>query len=192
MKRITRVVVAAAAALALGAGLTACEDDSSQGKETRAKQKGYDQLVANQPAGRMEYSPTREAINEWVKTWGKRGKLSYVYIQNGKGEYGYFVMKGMPVARCQMLTPTEKVDSATNGRVVVALPGMDGTYSSGSMCDTYYGFDATTGVFMEFTVGTNQSFFLFDKPMTMPEYASAKQLGPTSVNDVKAGQGAKD
>lgn len=192
MKRITRVVVAAAAALALGAGLTACEDDSSQGKETRAKQKGYDQLVANQPAGRMEYSPTREAINEWVKTWGKRGKLSYVYIQNGKGEYGYFVMKGMPVARCQMLTPTEKVDSETNGRVVVALPGMDGTYSSGSMCDTYYGFDATTGVFMEFTVGTNQSFFLFDKPMTMPEYASAKQLGPTSVNDVKAGQGAKD
>ncbi|MFE3587441.1 hypothetical protein ACFXOY_07940 [Streptomyces niveus] len=66
--------------------------------------------MANQPAGRMEYSPTREAINQWVKTGGKRGKLSYVYIQNGKGEYGYFV-----------------------------------------------------------TVGTNQSFFLFDKPMTMPE-----------------------
>ncbi|MFI6083935.1 hypothetical protein ACIBBB_23650 [Streptomyces sp. NPDC051217] len=184
MKTITRISVASAAALTLVLGLTACDDDSSQTKETKAKQKSYDQLVANQPAGRMEYSPTREAINQWVKTWGKKGKLSYVYIQNAKGEYGYFVMKGMPVARCQMLTPTEKVDSSTNGRVVVALPGMDGTYSSGSMCDAYYGFDATTGVFMEFTVGMNQSFFLFDRPMSMPEYATAKQLGPTSVEDV--------
>ncbi|MEV8286749.1 hypothetical protein [Streptomyces niveus] len=183
MKTITRIG-AVCAALVLGLGLTACEDDSSQSKETKAKQKSYDQLVANQPAGRMEYSPTREAINQWVETWGKRGKLSYVYIQNGKGEYGYFVMKGMPVARCQMLTPTEKVDRSSQGSVVVGLPGMDGTYSAGSMCDTYYGFDATTGVFMEFTVGTNQSFFLFDKPMTMPEYASATQLGPTSVDDV--------
>ncbi|WP_405797533.1 hypothetical protein [Streptomyces sp. NBC_01506] len=185
MKTITRTVVASMAALTLGVGLTSCDDDSSQSKETKAKQKSYDQLVANQPAGKMEYSPTREAINEWVKTWGKRGKLSYVYIQNAKGEYGYFVMKGMPVARCQMLTPTEKVDASANGKVVVALPGMDGTYSAGSMCDTYYGFDATTGVFMEFTVGTNQSFFLFDKPMTMPEYASARQLGPTAVEDVR-------
>ncbi|MFC9747161.1 hypothetical protein ACFWGI_00015 [Streptomyces niveus] len=190
MKTITRFG-AVCAALVLGLGLTACEDDSSQSKETKAKQKSYDQLVANQPAGRMEYSPTREAINQWVKTWGKRGKLSYVYIQNGKGEYGYFVMKGMPVARCQMLTPTEKVDRSSQGSVVVGLPGMDGTYSAGSMCDTYYGFDATTGVFMEFTVGTNQSFFLFDKPMTMPEYASATQLGPTSVDDV-GDVGAKD
>ncbi|WP_329385777.1 hypothetical protein [Streptomyces sp. NBC_01716] len=192
MKTITRIAMASAAALTLMLGLAACEDDSSQSKETKAKQKSYDQLVANQPAGRMEYSPTREAINQWVKTWGKKGKLSYVYIQNAKGEYGYFVMKGMPVARCQMLTPTEKVDSDTNGKAVVPLPGMDGTYSAGSMCDTYYGFDATTGVFMEFTVGTNQSFFLFDRPMTMPEYASAKQLGPTSVKDVKDGSGVKD
>ncbi|WP_329077801.1 hypothetical protein [Streptomyces niveus] len=190
MKTITRIG-AVCAALVLGLGLTACEDDSSQSKETKAKQKSYDQLVANQPAGRMEYSPTREAINQWVKTWGKRGKLSYVYIQNAKGEYGYFVMKGLPVPRCKMLTPTEKVDSSTNGKAVVALPGMDGVYSSGSTCDAYYGFDATTGAYMEFTVGTNQSFFLFDKPMTMPEYASATQLGPTSVDDV-GDVGAKD
>ncbi|MFD3519183.1 hypothetical protein [Streptomyces sp. NPDC058653] len=184
MRTITRVSVASAAALTLLLTLAACQDDSSQSKETKAKQKSYDQLVAKQPAGRMEYSPTREAINQWVRTWGKKGKLSYVYIQNAKGEYGYFVMKGMPVARCQMLTPTEKVDSDTNGKVAVPLPGMDGTYSAGSMCDTYYGFDATTGAFMEFTVGTNQSFFLFDRPMSMPEYASARQLGPTSVEDV--------
>lgn len=182
-RTITRTAVAAVTALTLGAGLTACEDDSSQSKETEAKQRNYDQLVANQPAGKMDYSPTREAINQWVKTWGKRGKLSYVYIQNARGEYGYFVMKGLPVARCEMLTPTEKVDSSSNGKVVVALPGMDGVYSAGSTCNAYYGFDATTGAYIEFTVGTNQSFFLFDKPMTMPEYASAQQLGPTSVEE---------
>jgi hypothetical protein len=185
MKEHARVVMATVAALALGLGVTACDDDSSQGKEGEARQANYDHLVASQPAGQMEYSPTREAINQWIKTWGKRGKLSYVYIQNGKGEYGYFIMKGLPVPRCKKLTPTEKVESGNDGTAVVAQPGMDGTYSSGSTCDAYFGFDATTGAYLEFTIGTNQSFFLFDRPMRMPEYADAKQLGPTSVKSVQ-------
>ncbi|MGA5507500.1 hypothetical protein [Streptomyces umbrinus] len=184
MKKFARMALVGIVALVVGLALTSCTD-SSQDKENKAKQKGYDHLVAQQPAGRMEYSPTREAINQWVKTWGKRGKLSYVYIQNAKGEYGYFIMKGLPVPRCKMLTPTEKVEHSDSGVAVLAQPGMDGTYTTGSTCNAYYGFDATTGAYMEFTVGTNQSFFLFDKPMTMPEYASAKQLGPTSVKDVK-------
>ena len=185
MRRIARICLTAAPVLALGLGLASCTGDSSQDKENRAKQDGYDQLVARQPAGRMEYSPTREAINQWVETWGKPGKLSYVYIQNAKGEYGYFIMKGLPVPRCKMLTPTERMESTSNGVAVLPQPGMDGTYSAGSMCQAYYGFDATTGAYMEFTVGTNQSFFLFDKPMTMPEYAGAEQMGPTSVKDVE-------
>ena len=77
------------------------------------------------------------------------------------------------------------MDSSAEGKVVVSLPGMDGVCSARSMCNAYYGFDVTTGAYIEFTVGTNQSFFLFDKPMTMPEYASAKQLGPSSVKEVK-------
>ena len=185
MRKYARMALAAVVALVVGLALTSCTD-SSQDKENRAKQENYDRLVALQPAGRMEYSPTREAINEWIKTWGKRGKLSYVYIQNANGEYGYFIMKGLPVPRCKMLTPTERVESYTDGGVaVLSQPGMDGTYTTGSTCNAYYGFDATTGAYMEFTVGTNQSFFLFDKPMTMPEYASATQLGPTSVKDVE-------
>ncbi|WP_407563087.1 hypothetical protein [Streptomyces sp. 184] len=184
MKTIVRIAMTSVLALIAVLGLAACEDDSSRGKENDAKNNNYDHLVANQPAGKMTYSPTREAINQWVKTWGKRGKLSYVYIQNGKGEYGYFVMKGLPVPRCKKLTPTEGVDSSSNGKVVVAQPGMDGTYDSGSACNAYFGFDATTGAYMEFTVGTNQSFFLFDQPMEMPEYADATQLGPTSAEDI--------
>lgn len=184
MKKTARALFASTAVLGLTLGLASCTD-SSQEKEQNAKQKTYDRLVSSQPAKAMEYSPTRDSINEWVETWGKKGKLSYVYIQNGSGEYGYFVMKGLPVPRCKMLTPTEKVDSSTNGKVVVQQPGMDGTYSSGSTCNAYYGFDATTGAYLEFTVGMNQSFFLFDQPMSMPEYANAKQMGPTSVKDAK-------
>src|SRR3954453_23395408 len=91
MKKFARMVLAALVALVVGLALTSFTE-SSQDKENQAKQDNYDHLVAEQPAGRMEYSPTREAINQWIKTWGKRGKLSYVYIQNARGEYGYFIM----------------------------------------------------------------------------------------------------
>ncbi|MFB7512775.1 hypothetical protein [Streptomyces sp. NPDC056144] len=185
MHTITRIAATACSALALCLTLASCSE-SSQDKEAQAKQEGYDHLVAQQPAGRMEYSPTRESINQWVKTWGKRGKLSYVYIQNAKGEYGYFVMKGLPVPRCKMLTPTERVERGESWSAVLPQPGMDGTYTTGSTCNAYYGFDATTGAYMEFTVGTNQSFFLFDRPMALPEYAGATRLGPTSMKDVKS------
>ncbi|MEU2864181.1 hypothetical protein ABZ672_38620 [Streptomyces mirabilis] len=85
MKKFVRMALATVVALVLGLALTSCTEDSSQDKENKAKQDTYDHLVAQQPAGRMEYSPTREAINQWIRTWGKRGKLSYVYIQNAKG-----------------------------------------------------------------------------------------------------------
>ncbi|MFG2305050.1 hypothetical protein [Actinacidiphila glaucinigra] len=75
------------------------------------------------------------------------------------------------------------METTDHGVGVLAQPGMDGTYPSGSARNAYYGFDAATGACMEFTVGTNQSFFLSDKPMTMPEYAGARQSGPTSVKD---------
>jgi hypothetical protein len=50
--------------------------------------------------------------------------------------------------------------------------------------NTYYGFDATTGAYLEFTLAMNQSFFLFDQPATMPEFTSASQMGPSSIEDV--------
>lgn len=160
--------------LTLSVGLVACDDDSSQSKENWAKQENYDHLVAEQPAGRMDYSPAREAISQWMKTWGEPGRLPCVYIQNGKGEYGYFIVKGLPVPRCKKLTPTEEVDSDERGKAVVQQSGMDGVYSSGSTCNAYCGFDATTCVYMEFTGGTEQPFFLFGKPMRLPEFSSAE------------------
>ncbi|AXK32573.1 hypothetical protein DVA86_07865 [Streptomyces armeniacus] len=193
MQHTARTARTARTALAVAAVLTlltasACEDDSSQAKETRAKQSGYDKLVKKQPIEVPEYSSTRETINKWIKTWGKagaKGKLSYVYLQNAKGEYGYFVLKGLPVSYCALGTPPSKTESNNSGGMVnVPLPAMDGTYSDGAgACNTYYGFDATTGAYLEFTVGMNQSFFLFDQPSTLPEFSSASQMGPSSIED---------
>ncbi|WP_217214850.1 hypothetical protein [Streptomyces sp. AC550_RSS872] len=183
-----RTALVVAAVLLSGFGVTACEDDSSQAKETKAKEKAYDKMVANQPIEIPEYSTTRETINRWIKTWGKassKGKLSYVYLQNAKGEYGYFVLKGLPVSYCSLGTPPSKTESSNGGMVNVPLPEMDGTYSNGAgTCNTYYGFDATTGAYLEFTLGMNQSFFLFDQPSTLPEFTTASQMGPSSIDDV--------
>lgn len=189
MKRIIRTVLGVVTVLVVGFSATACDDDSSQAKETEAKEKGYDKLVANQPIEVPEYSTTRETINRWIKTWGKnssKGKLSYVYLQNAKGEYGYFVLKGLPVSYCALGTPPSKTKSNNgSGMVNIPLPEMDGTYSKGSgECNTYYGFDATTDAYLEFTLGMNQSFFLFDQPSTLPEFSSASQMGPSSIEDV--------
>lgn len=185
MRRLTRLLTTLAATAALVFTAAACTDDSSQAKESRTKQSGYDRLVKRQPAEVMKYSPTRETINKWIDTWEKPGKLSYVYLQNAKGEYGYFVLKGLPVSYCAMLTPPEETEGSSGGGLVTkTAPSMDGVYYSGGQCNAYYGIDATTGAYMEFTIGSNQSFFLYDRPMTLPEFRDATPLGQTSIEDV--------
>lgn len=190
MRRITRAAVVAATTLTVLA-LSACDGDGSsesQKKENEAKVAGYNQMVKSQPAGTMTYSPTRETINKWIQTWDEPGKLAFVYIQNGAGEYGYFVTVGPPVSYCAMLTPNYELrgtPQSTGGMAVLPAPGMDGVYYSGGQCNAYYAMDATTGAYLEFTVGANQSFFLYDEPMQLPEFSAAKQLGPTSIEDVE-------
>jgi hypothetical protein len=165
----------------IGFSLTGCLDDTKT-QETKRKEASYERLVSQQPAEAMGYSPTRESLNQWVKTWGKPNQLSYVYIQNAKGEYGYFVMKNLPVPRCKMLTPNTK-PYGDSGRINTEMPGMDGTYTAPGTCNAYFGFDATTGAYMEFTIGMNQSFFLFNSAMTLPEFKSATPLGPTTLKN---------
>lgn len=183
----------AAACIALGIGLlSACEDDGdsggSRGKESASRQSNYDKLVANQPAHEGDYSPTRETKNFWIDTWMKKpGKLSYVYIQNAQGQYGYYILKGLPVTYCVGLLPPEVKQRADlgqyDGDVVVQGPSMDGTYSSSSNCNTMYGKDAETGAYLEWTVGMNQSYFLYDQPMDLPQYKSATPLGEAKLKN---------
>lgn len=182
-------VVAALAAVGI-VGLSACEDDgdkSSRSKEKQAAGSNYDRLVANQPAHTGSYSPTRDTKNFWIDTWMKKpGKKSYVYIQNAEGKYGYYILKGLPVTYCVGLLPPEVKQRGDlgqyDGDMVVQGPSMDGTYSSGSNCNTMYGQDAETGAYMEWTVGMNQSYFLYDQPMDLPQYKDAAPLGEAKIN----------
>ncbi|GAB3117922.1 hypothetical protein GCM10027160_29220 [Streptomyces calidiresistens] len=183
MHRLTRSLITATAAAA-ALLLSACDtNSSSQSREAETRQSGYDRLVDRQPAGSMAYSPTRETINAWIDTWDEPGKLAFVYIQNGAG-YGYFVTVGPPVSYCAMLTPNYEIRTPYQSPVVVPAPGVDGAYYSGGQCNAYYAIDATTGAYLEFTIGANQSFFLYDQPMDLPAFVDATPLGPTRVDDL--------
>ncbi|MFJ2719423.1 hypothetical protein [Streptomyces sp. NPDC087437] len=192
MRRLTTTTVAALTALGLAFGVTACDDDkpTSRSKESKARNSNYDELVARQPAHTGSYSPTRETKNFWIDTWMKSpNKLSYVYIQNANGSFGYFVLKGLPVTYCVSLLPPEVKTRGDlgqyDGDLIVQGPSMDGTYSSGSNCNAYYGKDAVTGAYVEFSVGQNQSYFLYDQPLDLPQYKNAQPLGPSRIQDVK-------
>lgn len=167
------------------AALTACEDSSTSDKERDKQQAGYEQLADAQPPKTMKYSPTRETINYWIDTWDEKGKLSYVYLQASNGQLvGYYIFEGLPVSYCAMLTPPyELKDGGTDGAVVpVPGPGMDGAFYSGSQCSAYYGKDATTGSYIEYTVGTGISALVYEQPLPKQD---VEPLGFTEVDDVK-------
>lgn len=194
MRRLTTTLTAAATAVLLAFGLTACSGDeqpTSRAKENKARNSNYDKLVAKQPAETLSWSPTRDTKNFWIKTWGTTpNKLSYVYLQDAAGGWGYFVLKGLPVTYCVSLLPPEtasRLDLGTDGSagVVLQAPSMDGTYSSNSNCSSYYGQDATTGAYVEWSVGANQSYLLYSEPMDLPQFKGAVALGKTRIDDVK-------
>lgn len=171
-------------------GITACEDgNKGEPKESanveRQQVNGtYDKLVAQQPAHSMNYSPTRDTKNFWIDTWGQDpNKLSYVYLMASDGNMiGYFVLKGLPVSYCTSLVPTFDINSNVDGKVVVPRPSMDGTYSSGNNCNAFYGQDATTGAYVEYTAGMGISPLLYDQPLAQP---GIKPLGKTKIEDIK-------
>lgn len=181
----TKMAVLAATAIT-GLTLTGCIEDGndSQRVESQAQQDSYDALVKNQPAIPMSYSPTRETVNEWSKTWSEPGKLSYIYFLNTEGEaWGYYVLQGLPVSYCAMLTPTyEEYEDREGYNHIVDAPGIDAAYYSGGQCNTYYGLDATTGTMVEWTAGLGTSTVTYEEPMSFP---GARALGPTEVEDVQ-------
>jgi hypothetical protein len=189
MRTLKRTLVALVGLVLTVLALTACEEDppASQASEEQSRQASYDALVTGQPSQRMEYSPTRETINFWIDTWDEPGKLSYVYLQNADGTMiGYYVMEGLPVNMCAALTPNyEKIEADLgdfNGEMLVPAPSVDGVYYSGGQCMTYYGKDATTGTYLEYTAGLGINVLLFEEPL--PRYADTQPLGPTEVSDV--------
>jgi hypothetical protein len=197
MKKSTKSAVLAGAVTVavLGSMASTCGGEDSptpsRQKETDKVQSNYDKLVANQPAHSGPYSPTRATKNFWIDTWmHDPNKLAYVFIQNAQGDYGYYVFKGLPVTYCVSLLPPEqyhRYDMGEDGSAGLLLkaPSMDGSYSSNTNCNSYYGKDAVTGAFIEFSVGANQSYQLFDRPVNLPQYKSAKPMGPATIEAVK-------
>lgn len=181
LKRIVLIVAGLAVALTT---LTACPSDATK-NSTKAEQKvqgdSYNAQVAQQPAHRMKYSPTRDTVNFWIDTWSKPNKLSYVYLQSASGELlGYYVLKGLPVSYCAALTPTYKIrDDSDGGNLLLPAPGVDGVYYSGGQCNSYYGKDATTGSYIEFTLGLGINELLYDQPL--PNHPNVQPLGPTRI-----------
>lgn len=158
--------------------MSACESmPTAQKEEIKTQQSNYERLVAKEPAHRTTNPQTRETVNFWVDTWNKEGQLAYVYLQNSKGNMiGYFVLDGPPVSMCTMLTPNYRIVDRADGDVVVPAPGIDGVYRSGGNCSTYYGKDAVTGAFVEFTVGLGINMLLYTQPL--PNHPNVENLSP--------------
>lgn len=186
MHRLVHKVFASSALIAAALTFAACtpsNNDSGQKSETDKQQSNYDRLVKNDPAHTMDVSPTRRTINKWIDTWGKDpNKLAYVYLQNQNGDLlGYYVLKGLPVSYCTSLTPNYKiivpdVQGDNTGALSVPAPSIDGVYYSGGECNTYYGFDASSGAYIEYTVGLGINVLLYDQPLT--NHPNVENLAP--------------
>jgi hypothetical protein len=181
-KHVKNTVLIMLALVAAVATLAACTSSGNKGQkaESRTQQSNYDKLVAQYPAHTMNYSPTRKTINFWIDTWSKPGQLAYVYLMNSNGDFtGYFVFQGPPVSMCTALTPTYQIKTkGDSGQVVVPAPSIDGAYYSGGECNTYYGKDAQTGAYVEFTIGQSSNMLLYNQPLTghqnVPKLAPSK------------------
>lgn len=173
--------VAMIAALLMVFALSACDDDATT-KSRDVLKAGNEKVYEKQPPESLEYSYSRDNVNFWIETWGKApGKSAYVYLMNNKGEpFGYFVTDGPPVSYCAMINTPYDIKYDT----VVPMPGTDGVYYTGSgSCNTYYGRDATTGSYIEFTVGNGINYLLYDQPMDFHGAADPTPLGQTVIDD---------
>ena len=180
MRRKLTATIAAVGVAVLA--LTGCTEPTA---DEKSRDDAYEKVMERQPGKTLEYSPTRETINFWVDTWNEEGKLSYVYLQNTSGDViGYYVLKGLPVSYCAQISPPDYVDHGSSGSDVARkAPANDGAYYGDGNCNTFYGQDATSGSYIEYTAGMGINVLLFSEPM--PNQGDAKPLGPTSVDDVK-------
>lgn len=191
--RTSGIIIVAAIVIVILLALTGCTGGGSSPAEEamKAREQGVAQIRANQPVHPMGYSPTLDNINHWADTWGQEGKVSYVYMQRADGTFaGYYVLKGLPVNYCVSGSPTYDMedlpdDGSSYARMVKA-PGLDGAYYGGCDPSRYYGFDAVTGQYIEYTDGMVLTAVVSDQPLPL-----SKQPIPfgSSIADVKKAGG---
>ena len=179
-----RLAITGVLAVLLAFVLVGCDTQpEAQKTETKIQQDSYARLAAAQPARAMSYSPTRETINFWIKTWDSPDKLSYVYLIASNGQLiGYYVFKGLPVSYCAALTPTYRYEKKSDTWFSQTAPSVDGVYYSGGECNTYYGRDATTNSYIEYTVGQGISALIYERPLPRQD---VEPLGFTTIKGSK-------
>jgi len=160
--------------------LAACEEGAGESKrsELEIQNNTYNELVSKEPAKNMTNPKTRETINFWTETWNEHDQLAYVYLQNSTGDMiGYYVLDGPPVSMCASLTPNyDTLHSSNGGYTVVPTPGIDGVFRSAEDCSRYFGKDATSGAYVEFTVGMGINMLLYTDPLT--NHPNVENLAP--------------
>lgn len=158
--------------------MAACNEGSdSEQSERNVQKSNYEKLVAKEPAKEVTNPKTRETVNFFTDTWNEEGQLAYVYLQNSEGKMiGYYVLDGPPVSMCTALTPNQEVRGGGDSRVVVDAPGIDGVYRSAEDCSRYFGKDASSGAYIEFTVGMGINMLLYTEPLT--NHPNVENLAP--------------
>jgi hypothetical protein len=180
---VRKLIAPAAGMLAVGLLLVGCTSSpgTSQQQETNRQQSSYDRLVAAEPAREMTNPISRRNINRWIETWDDPSALAYVYLLGVNGQLiGYYVLDSTPSNMCDSLTPNYRIEEhrgTTLTRHVVPAPSLDGVYRSGNECQRYYGFDAVSGAYIEFTIG---SHFLSNQPLPL----DVQPLGVATIENV--------
>jgi len=171
------VTIASVLSVLVLAGCSSVQPDAAR-RDSDSSLSSYELLQRQQPAERMGYSPARNAINRWVQQWETPGKLSYVYLYNNGTPLGYYVLEGLPVSYCTTQTRPVDPEYWNSTGLLVPLPGVDGTYSSGSACNQYFGVEANTGTILEFG-GVGIVYLLSERPLPVPH-------GPLGVTIAEA------
>ena len=180
-----RALIAAAAVVVAALGVAGCTmEPDAQDRENKTRQNGFDTLQAKQPGTTMNYSPTRNGVNFFVEKWGQDpNKVSYVYLLNMQGDViGYYVLKGLPISYCAQLYPPTRPDWGSGSVTQNPQPAVDGAYYSGNGCQQYYGIDANTNSYVEWSIGGGISFLVHEQPIGRPD-TDRRALGPTSIGE---------
>lgn len=166
-----------------------CESEPTTAEKVAAERnKGVDEIRSQQKVNPMKWSPTLSTINRWAETWGQQGKVSYVYMQRQDGEFaGYYVLDGLPVNYCVSGSPTYDMydvhGDSMGPSLNVPAPALDGAYYGGCDSSRYYGFDAVTGQYIEYTDGLVLTAVLSDQPLSLDKQPRA--LGGSTIEEVE-------
>lgn len=167
-------IIAIAALLGLGFGLTACGPSapSSQEEGQQQTEAAFDAQshAVPYPADKLKDSLERRNIRERLLRTNKPDALSYLYLMSQLGQpLGYYTIKGKVSSTQSQMTTSTRVEhhgDAGGGNLAYEAPGDDGSYGANE-----------DGVFFFTTEGamvtTNLPYVVSDQPIPF----NVKKLG---------------